>query len=712
MQTTINPQAILKKYFGFDQFRPLQEEIIAGVLNQKDSLVLMPTGGGKSVCFQLPAIILPHLTLVISPLIALMKDQVEALKANGIQADFLNSTMDENDQEILIQNVRNGEVKLLYLSPEKLLTLIPFIKSNIKISLIAIDEAHCISQWGHDFRPEYTKLGLLKETWPEIPIIALTATADKITRKDIAKQLSLEDPKIYVASFDRPNLSLSVRFGVKKKKKLEEIAAFIHAKKDESGIIYCLSRKSTEEMAEEMSGFGISAEFYHAGMTANERNKVQDNFINDRTKVICATIAFGMGIDKSNVRFVIHNNLPKNMEGYYQEIGRAGRDGLPSDALLYYSIGDVVMLRNFIEDSGQKELNHEKLNRMQQYAETPICRRIILLAYFGETLEHSCNNCDVCKQPRKTFDGTLLAQKALSALARTNEKIGVNVLIDILRGSHRKEIIENGYNTIKTFGAGKEYSFHDWQKYILQMLNLGLIEIAYDENFNLKITSFGKELLFENKKIALVHSEDLEKFEAKKKRDLNTDDTKDLDTELFDYLRGIRRGLAEKENVPAYVIFSDATLQDLSKNKPVQLSDLLKIGGMGEYKIKKYGNVFIKEIKLWLNQNDVKTPKADTYSETFNLLQEGYSIEEIAQTRQMHETTIYSHVAHLYTKNKLENLDAYINAAEYNLVKAAIIETGERKQLSPLHVFLKEEVSFHVIRLCLAKFNKEEGSEN
>ncbi len=708
MQTTINPQATLKKHFGFDQFRPLQEEIIAGVLNQKDSLVLMPTGGGKSVCFQLPALLLPNITLVVSPLIALMKDQVEALKANGIQADFLNSTMDDNDQEILIQNVRKGEVKLLYLSPEKLLTLIPFLKSNIKISLIAIDEAHCISQWGHDFRPEYTKLGLLKETWPEVPIIALTATADKITRKDIATQLSLQNPMVYVASFDRPNLSLSVRFGVKKKKKLEEIAAFIHARKNESGIIYCLSRKSTEEMAEEMTGFGISAEYYHAGMSAEERNKVQDNFINDRTKVICATIAFGMGIDKSNVRFVIHNNLPKNMEGYYQEIGRAGRDGLPSDTLLYYSIGDVVMLRNFIEDSGQKELNHEKLNRIQQYAETPICRRIILLAYFGETLEQPCNNCDVCKQPRKTFDGTLLAQKALSALARTNEKVGVNILIDILRGSHRKEIIDNGYNTIKTFGAGKEYSFHDWQKYILQMLNLGLLEIAYDENFNLKISQFGKEVLFENKKIALVHSDELEKFEAKKKRDLSIDDTKDLDADLFDYLRGIRRGLAEKENVPAYVIFSDATLQDLSRNKPVQLSDLLKIGGMGEFKIKKYGNTFIKEIKQWLKQNDVKTPKSDTYTETFKLLQERYSIEEIALARQMHETTIYSHIAHLYTKNEIDNLDAYISENDVNVVRSAMKEIGETQKLNPLHSFLKEEIPYHIIRLCLAKINKED----
>jgi ATP-dependent DNA helicase RecQ len=709
MQATINPQTTLKKHFGFDHFRALQEEIIEGVLNQKDSLVLMPTGGGKSVCFQLPALLLPNITLVVSPLIALMKDQVGALKANGITAEFINSSMDENEQNAIVQLAIKGEIKLLYLSPEKLLSLLNYLVNNVKISLIAIDEAHCISQWGHDFRPEYTKLGLLRERWPSVPIIALTATADKITRRDIVKQLTLNEPNIFVASFDRPNLSLSVRFGIKKKKKIEEIASFIHARKNESGIIYCLSRKATEEMAEEMLAYGISAGFYHAGMSNERRSKIQDDFINDRIKVICATIAFGMGIDKSNVRFVIHNSLPKNMEGYYQEIGRAGRDGLPSDTLLYYSLGDVIMLRNFIEESGQKELNLEKLNRMQQYAETPICRRKILLAYFGETLEKPCNNCDVCKNPRQTFDGTLIAQKALSALVRTEEKISASVLIDILRGSNRKEIIENNYDRIKTFGAGKDISVHDWQQNIIQLLNLGLVEIAYDESYMMKVTEFGKSVLYGKKTVELVKIEKLESLEPKKKRSLEIDDTNDLNTDLFDYLRGIRRHLAEKENVPAYVVFSDATLKELVDKKPIQVSDLLHISGMGEFKIKKYGNTFVKEIKQWLKSNDVKAPKTDTFMETFKLLNENYSVEEIAETRQLNTTTIYSHIAHLFSKNIVSSIDNYVNQTEYNIVKEATIELGETKQLGPIFQYLKEEIPYHIIRLCLAKLEKEKN---
>ncbi|MCF8447750.1 MAG: DNA helicase RecQ, partial [Bacteroidia bacterium] len=564
MQATINPQNLLKKHFGYDSFRPLQEEIINHVLNQKDSLVLIPTGGGKSVCFQLPALLLPNTTIVISPLIALMKDQVEALKANGISAAFLNSSMSDQEQAEVLESAYKNEIKLLYLSPEKLLGSIQSFAAQIKVSQIAIDEAHCISQWGHDFRPEYTKLKALKEYWPEVPIIALTATADKITRKDIVKQLGLFEPKIFLASFDRPNLSLTVRFGIKKKKKIEEIVGFIHARNNESGIIYCLSRKSTEEMALSLKDYGISAGYYHAGMSNEDRTKAQDDFINDRIKVVCATIAFGMGIDKSNVRFVIHNNLPKNMEGYYQEIGRAGRDGLPSDTVLYYSLGDLVMLRSFIDDSGQKELSHEKLNRIQQYAETPICRRKILLAYFGETLETPCNNCDVCKHPRKNFDGTLLAQKALSAMIRTDEKVGLNVLVDILRGSHRKEIIEGGFDKIKTFGIGKDISFHDWQQYLMQMLNLGLLEIAYDENYICKVTEFGKEVLYGKKTIAMVKLEDIAHFDATQKATSEEKSEEDLTASLFDYLRNIRRNFAEKENVPAYVIFSDATLKELA----------------------------------------------------------------------------------------------------------------------------------------------------
>ncbi len=707
MQATINPQDILKKYFGYEQFRPLQAQIIEGVINNKDTLVLMPTGGGKSVCFQVPAMLLPGITLVISPLIALMKDQVEALRANGIKAAFLNSSMDNNEADAVVRQCHQNELKLLYISPERLISIIDGLLSKIHVSLIAIDEAHCISQWGHDFRPEYTRLGMLKTKWPNIPIIALTATADKITRKDIITQLGLVDPNVFVASFDRPNLSLEVKFGVKKKNKVLEIIQFINARKNESGIIYCLSRAGTEEICNELVHAGINAGYYHAGMGSDQRSKVQEDFINDRLKVICATIAFGMGIDKSNVRFVIHNNLPKNIEGYYQEIGRAGRDGLPSDTVLYYSIGDVIMLRRFIDESGQKELNLEKLNRIQQFSEAGICRRKILLAYFGETLSENCNNCDVCKNPRMHVDGTLIIQKALSALIRLEEKVGFNMLIDVLRGSHKKEIIDAGFDKIKTFGAGKDLGFYDWQQYLLQMLNLGIIEMAYDEAYTLKVSDFGKEILFGKKHLQLVALEPFKPYKPVVKRELQVDNTADLTDKLFDYLRGIRREFAETENVPAYVIFSDATLKEIAQRKPVAISDLIHINGVGEYKLHKYGNRFIKEIKSWLKQNDVKAPKVDTYKETLTLLNAGYSIEEIAETRQIQVNSIYSHIGQLYKQNLIDSLDAYINKAEIDRVRKAVKETGETKTLTPLFVHLGEEVPFAMIRLALSFMEKE-----
>jgi ATP-dependent DNA helicase RecQ len=712
MQTAIIPQQILKKHFGFENFRPLQEEIIEGVLQHKDTLVLMPTGGGKSVCFQVPALLLPNLTLVVSPLIALMKDQVDALQANGIAAAFLNSSMSEADQNVLLERVKENAIKLLYVSPEKLLALLPYFAAQIPISLIAIDEAHCISAWGHDFRPEYTKLKQLKEVWPNVPIVALTATADKITRKDIMQQLALQEPAVFVASFDRPNLSLQVRFGVKKKKKMEEITSFIHARANECGIIYCLSRKATEEMATDLQVFGIAADFYHAGMSASDRSKIQDDFIHDRTKVICATIAFGMGIDKSNVRFVIHNSLPKNMEGYYQEIGRAGRDGLPSDTLLYYSLGDVMMLRSFIEESGQKELNLEKLNRMQQYAEAPICRRKILLAYFGETLNQACQNCDVCQAPRQVFDGTLLAQKALSALARTNQNVGVNVLIDILRGSHRKEIIENNYDRIKTFGAGKDKSFAEWQQLLLQMLNLGLVEMAYDDNYTLKITTFGNDILYGKRKIDLVQTEVKAAFVPKNPWGVKVYTEQNTEELLFEQLRASRRVLAEKENVPAYVIFSDATLKDIVAKKPQSLAQFIEVNGMGEHKVKKYGNTLLKELQRWQKEHGIKQPKGNTYKETLALLQQGFSIEDIALTRQLHESTIYSHIAQLFQTKEINDISKYYSEFDLALVRKARVETGETKQLNPIYTHLQEAVPHHIIRLCLSVIEREEKDGN
>ena len=451
-----NAQTALKKYFGYDTFRPMQAEIIQSVYDKKDALILMPTGGGKSICFQIPAITMEGMGVVVSPLISLMKDQVESLRANGIKAAFLNSSLGISEQRAVEDAIFNQQIDLIYVSPEKIVSpnFLSLLK-RVEIALFAIDEAHCISAWGHDFRPEYTRLKFIKKQFPDTPVIALTATADKATRKDIARQLDLENPAIYVASFDRPNLSLAVRPG---QKRFEQIIEFIKKRPNQPGIIYCLSRKSTENIARKLQGKGLKANFYHAGMPDFQRSEVQEDFINDAIDIVCATIAFGMGIDKSNVRWVIHYNLPKNIESFYQEIGRSGRDGTAASTLLFYSYADVMNLREILtnNDSTQRDLKLAKLERMQQYAESLSCRRKILLNYFSEPFNKNCGNCDICKNPPQYFDGTVIAQKALSAVFRLKEKVGSSMLIDVLRGSSRKDLLERGYQHIKTYAVGRE----------------------------------------------------------------------------------------------------------------------------------------------------------------------------------------------------------------------------------------------------------------
>ena len=599
-------QQVLKTYFGYTDFRPLQEEIISHLLLNKDALVLMPTGGGKSVCYQVPAIICKGTAIVVSPLISLMKDQVESLRNNGIAAAALNSNNDETENLRIRRACMEGKLKLLYISPEKLVAEANYFLRDIHVSFFAIDEAHCISQWGHDFRPEYTQLGILRSLFPQTPVIALTATADKLTREDIVKQLHLREPRIFLSSFDRPNLSLTVKRGYQSKEKNKAILEFIAQHRGESGIIYCMSRKNTENVAQMLQKNGIRTAIYHAGLETEKRNRAQDDFINDRVQVVCATVAFGMGIDKSNVRWVIHYNLPKSIESFYQEIGRAGRDGLPSDTLLFYSMADLIMLTKFATESGQSEINLEKLQRMQQYAEADICRRRILLNYFGEQRTHDCGNCDVCKNPPERFDGTIIVQKALSAIARTNQQVGTPMLVDILRGNLNAELKEKGYHQLKTYGAGRDIPARDWQDYLLQMLQMGYFEVAYNESNHLKITPAGSDVLFGREKahLVVIRREGISATRGRRKRtsapvmrELSLGMESGESTDLFEALRSLRKRLADEEVLPAYLVLSDKVLHLLAVQRPTTLDAFGNVSGISDYKKKKYGKEFVKLIR-------------------------------------------------------------------------------------------------------------------
>lgn len=703
----------LKKYFGYDSFRPMQLEIIQTVFDKKDALALMPTGGGKSICYQIPAITMDGLCVVVSPLISLMKDQVESLRANGIEAAFLNSSLDPAEQKVVEDDVYYGRLKLLYVSPEKLVSqnFLPLL-DQAKVNLFAIDEAHCISAWGHDFRPEYTKLSFLKTRYPDIPVIALTATADKLTRRDIVKQLRLSSPKIFIASFDRPNISLSVNPG---QQKFQQILEFIRQRPDQPGIIYCLSRKSTEQVAEKLNASGHRAAYYHAGMDAAGRSKVQEEFINDNVPIVCATIAFGMGIDKSNVRWVIHNNLPKNIEGYYQEIGRSGRDGAKADALLFYSIADVMTLREIISrnNSENTEVQLSKLESMQQYAESMICRRKVLLGYFGQTLHQNCGNCDVCKDPPSLFDGTVLAQKALSAVVRLKENVGTGMLIDVLRGSKKQEILSAGFHNIKTYGAGADISFFDWQQLIRQLISMGYLEIAYDQKNTLKITDAANEVLFGSEKVQLVKISDIKKrFEEQQTRMRQKTKGQRVRDELFEKLRQLRKDLAVKKGVPPYVVFSDATLEEMAGSRPINETEMAGISGVGEVKLGLYGKIFIEAIVEFIGEKSVEGVKIEGTTQllTFQLYKRGFTPEQIAVERDLSLQTVYNHLVQMYEKDQGVNINHFVKKPEIEKVVNAMKSVPSPHKLKDIFEYLNGEIPYHQIRFALAYYYKHGGS--
>ncbi|PQJ31658.1 DNA helicase RecQ [Nonlabens arenilitoris] len=709
----MNKHELLKKHFGYDSFRPLQEQIIDDVLAHQDLMVVMPTGGGKSMCFQLPSLMLDRITLVISPLIALMKDQVDSLRANGITAGYFNSSQVGTEQQEMLQLLKENQLKLLYVAPESIQLLLQHLKPT-DVSLIAIDEAHCISTWGHDFRPAYTQLAYLKKSFPQASLIALTATADRATRADIKEQLAISHAQEYVASFDRPNLTLEVRPG---NDRLAQVRRFLKKYKDDSGIIYCLSRKSCEKLADKLSNLGFSAAAYHAGLEHRFRESVQEQFIKDELKIVCATIAFGMGIDKSNVRFVIHYNMPKNIEGYYQEIGRAGRDGIDAHALLFHSYADVIQLRNFAGDSGNSEVQIAKLERMKQFAEALTCRRRMLLSYFNEYLEKDCGNCDVCLNKPDFFDATLIAQKALSAVYRMKERASLNLLIDVLRGAQNASVIDSGFQSIKTYGAGRDISWNNWQQYIIQMINQGLLEIAFHESNHLKLTPQAKAVLFDKQAVKLAVIPKPEELAARNAKAVQESLPSEINKDLYAGLRKLRTQIASQENLAPYMVFSDATLKDIAARIPLTIDEFEDITGVGKHKLDTYGESFLKFTQGFkmMREGDFiyrvviskpkkkkkSGPKKDTVMESVKLYWAGKTLEEISEIRALKIDTILSHLGKRYVSHKDVNLEAHISPDEIAEIEPFYESYEKENALKPIFEKFNGKHSYGKLRLAM-----------
>ncbi len=715
--------SLLKQYFGYDSFRPLQLEIISATMAGKDLVAILPTGAGKSLTFQLPALAENGLTLVISPLIALMKDQVDSLTASGIPATFLNSSLDPTEARDRAEALSRGEYKLLYAAPERVMT--PGFIADLKrwnIKRIAVDEAHCISEWGHDFRPEYRQLAQLRTHLPNIPFLALTATATPKVREDIAQQLQLENPEIFLASFNRPNLSYSI---LPKSKANRQVFEFVHSRKDESGIIYLQSRKATEAMAATLQAEGIKAIAYHAGLDPSTRAKNQEAFIRDEARIVCATVAFGMGINKPDVRYVIHADLPKNIEGYYQETGRAGRDGLPSECLLLYSRGDLIRNLRFLEgtDPLAAKISEKQMRRMADFAEGTTCRRVDLLDYFGETWpSENCGGCDICLLPREEYDATLQVQKLLSCIIRAKQacgfSTGANHISQILSGARTAKIREYGHHKISTYGIGADTPREAWASLARQLIALGYIDASPDNFQTLNVSHKGSEALKNRSQFILTR---LPFFQSQStKETISRAGTIPCDEILFQSLRTLRKSIADEKSLPPYIIFGDTPLRHMARRYPQTKTDFLNIPGVGSQKLEDYGQAFMAEIQSHLTTHEKQTfapltsapapkMKADgdltgTMLESLNLYKAGKSLDEIAAIRNLAPSTIASHIAAAVAKRAI-TLDPrlFYSTEEAARISAAVAtaEDGLTK-LAPIHAILNGEISYQALKFYAA----------
>ncbi|MEO5917320.1 MAG: DNA helicase RecQ [Luteolibacter sp.] len=707
----------LKQTFGYDEFRPLQREIMEASLAGRDAVAILPTGAGKSLCYQLPALVREGLTVVVSPLIALMKDQVDQLEASGVEATFLNSTLDGDEARRRIDRLNAGKYQLLYVAPERL--MLPDFLSRLKgwkIAALAVDEAHCISEWGHDFRPEYRRLKEVRQLIPDIPILALTATATERVREDIVRQLELRDPSVFLASFNRPNLKYQV---IAKAGAAAQVCNFANARPDESGIVYCQSRKNTEALAATLRAQGFSAVAYHAGLDAQERAKNQDAFLRDEAKIVCATVAFGMGINKPNVRYVIHADLPKNIEGYYQETGRAGRDGLPADCLLLFSRGDVMKYLKFLDDIPDEQARavaHHQLDQMTHFAESDICRRVSLLGYFGETwTQENCGGCDHCLSPREKWDATTDVQKLLSCVLRIrqagNFSVGLNHVSEVLTGGQSEKILRWKHDQLTTHGIGKDQPRPYWVDLGRQLLRLGLLAGSEDKFPTVAVSQQGIDTLKKRETVMLTRSLAMPKSKAVRTGDIP------CDPGLFERLRMLRKELADARNVPPYVVFSDVTLRHFSRDYPQNDAALLRVPGVGEKKLDDYGRAFTEVIRDWLSENErlefspletVTAPLArpggitvGTAAVTLELFKSGQSVSEIAQARNLAESTIESHLAQAMENGERLDPRGLYTEEEERLMQAAM-DGYDEPALKPVFEQLEGRISYGKLRLYRA----------